>query len=105
MIAVRRGPAVAVGVIQQRAEVAVADEVNVATATTLSAIGAAHRDELLPTKRDDAGPTVARFHPHDDSIDEAHLPRTRCQSSRKVLCLPRASTSPSASTASSITRS
>ena len=73
MLAGRRRPGIAIGVVEQRGEVAVADEDDVAAAPAVAAVGAAQGNELLAPERGDARPAVAGFDVDDYSIDEHDL--------------------------------
>src|SRR6185437_2805933 len=102
MVALLRRPRIAVGVVEERCEVAVADDLDVAAAAPVTAIGAAHRHELLAAEGDDARAPVARFHIDRDAIDEhGYFPRTRAQSRRAAW----ARSAPMSSATASITSS
>src|SRR5262249_38304791 len=97
-------PRVAIRVVKQCGEVGVADDDDIAAASSIAAVGAAHGNELFPSKRDDAGAAAAGPRVYDHPIHEpvAHFPRTRAQRSLTSRKRDGPSTSPSASTAVSI---
>src|SRR5665213_2241864 len=69
-------PGVAILVVEQRRQVVVANDDDVAAAAAVAAVGTAHRDELLPAKRDHSRSTVARLDVYDYPIDEHSAPVT-----------------------------
>ena len=68
MVAAFGGPRVTVGVVEQRGEVAVTDDDDIATAPTFAAVGATHGNELLATERRGPATSGACFDPNDNSI-------------------------------------
>src|SRR5262249_23756658 len=70
VIAGWRGPRVAIRVVEQRRQIRIADDDDVAAATSVPSIGPTHGHELLASERDDARSAVACLHPHHDPIDE-----------------------------------
>src|SRR5688572_15605257 len=70
MLSAFRFPDVAVGVVEQRDEVAIPPHDHVAAATTIATIRAAHGDVLLPTERGLARTAGAGFNVHEYAIDE-----------------------------------
>src|SRR5690349_15898320 len=70
VLAPLRDPAIAIGVVEQRREVLVAADDDVATAPAVAAIGAAHWGAPLSTKRCRAGAAGASFYSDYGAVDE-----------------------------------
>ena len=78
MLAALRGPTVAIRVIEQRREVVIATDDDIAPTTTVSTIWPAHGDELLSPKRAGARSAGSCLDTNDDTINEhAEEPRAR----------------------------
>jgi hypothetical protein len=70
VIAILGFPLISIGIVEERAQVAVGAHAYVSAAAAVTTIGAAQRDELFAPKGDHAGTAIAGFHADDYTIDE-----------------------------------
>jgi hypothetical protein len=73
VVAVHCFPAIAIGVVEERAQVAVGANANVSAAAAVAAVGAAHGNELLAAEGDDPRAAVASLYTNNNAIDEHEI--------------------------------